>query len=388
MHHRHRRVPAQRGPLTGTPLSPEAAELLDAAACGLAQTADDGTFLRVNRRFCQWIGATPDDLVGRRRFQDLLTAGGRIFHQTHWAPLLRMQGSVSEVKLELKIEGGVLPIVINAIRRAQGDEVVHELAIYVARDRDKYERELIKSRKQLEVLVAEANQHQAEARDRAVFAEQMIGIVSHDLRNPLATIAMASAILLHGGTSPAQQRMLAKIKRSTERATHLISDLLDFTQARLGTGLPVDRAPIDLRALVAEAVEDLRTLYPIRILEHHHSGDGCCTADAHRLHQMLGNLVANAVAYGAPATPVTIHSAFAPDSFTLSVHNHGDPIPPELQARMFQPMTRGTSDASASRSVGLGLFIVHEIARAHGGAPFVDSTAERGTTIGAVFPCT
>lgn len=297
-----------------------------------------------------------------------------------------MQGSVSEVKLELKIEGGALPVVINAIRHAQGDEVVHELAIYVARDRDKYERELIKSRTQLEVLYAEASQHQAEARDRAVFAEQMIGIVSHDLRNPLATIAMASAILLRGDASPDQRRMLEKIKRSTERASHLISDLLDFTQARLGTGLSVDRGPLDLRALVAEAVEDLRTLHPARTLEHRHTGDGCCTADTRRLHQMIGNLVANAVAYGAPATPVTIHSAFAPGSFTLSVHNHGDPIPPELQARMFQPMTRGTSDAS--RSVGLGLFIVHEIARAHGGAPFVDSAAERGTTIGAVFPCT
>ena len=331
---------------------------------------------------------TSDDLVGRRRFQDLLTTGGRIFHQTHWAPLLRMQGSVSEVKLELRVaDGGVLPVVINAIRHSQGDAIVHELAIYVARDRDKYERELVKSRKQLEILVAEANQHQAEAKDRAVFAEQMIGIVSHDLRNPLSTIAMAATVLLHGDVSPTQQRMIEKIKRSTERATHLISDLLDFTQARLGTGLPVDRAPLDLHEVVAEAVEDLRPLDSTRLLEHHRTGEGACTADANRLHQMIGNLVANAIAYGAPSTVVTICSHIDAASFTLSVHNHGAPIAPDLQARMFQPMTRGTRETSVNRSVGLGLYIVHEIARAHGGAPFVDSTAERGTTIGAVFAC-
>jgi len=299
-----------------------------------------------------------------------------------------MQGSVSEVKLELRLgDGGVLPVVINAIRHSQGDAIVHELAIYVARDRDKYERELVKSRKQLEILVAEANQHQAEAKDRAVFAEQMIGIVSHDLRNPLSTISMAATVLLHGSVSPTQQRMIEKIKRATERATRMISDLLDFTQARLGKGLPVVRAPLDLGEVVAEAVEDLRTLYPTRVLEHHHTGEGACTADTNRLHQMIGNLVTNAVAYGAPATAVTIRSAIDAGSITLSVHNHGDPIPPEIQARMFQPMTRGTSEASVHRSVGLGLYIVHEIARAHGGAPFVDSTAARGTTIGAVFPC-
>jgi sigma-B regulation protein RsbU (phosphoserine phosphatase) len=359
----------------------------DHAACGLARTADDGTFLRVNRTLCDWLGVSAEALVGRRRFQDLLTMGGRIFHQTHWSPLLRMQGSVSEVKLEVvHADGSLLPIVFNAVRWRDGDTVVHDLAAFVARDRDRYERELVESRKRLEVLVAEAKQHQAEARDRAVLAEQMIGIVSHDLRNPLAAIAMAVTVLTHGSLSPAQQRMIEPLKRSTDRARRLVSDLLDFTQARLGRGIPVQCQPIDLHAVVAQTVDELRPLHANRTLVHTRAGEGACTADPHRLDQVIGNLVSNAMTYGARDLPVTVRSEIEPTAFVLSVHNHGDPIPGPMLAGLFQPMTRGTDVGSAHRSVGLGLFIVDEIVRAHGGVTFVRSTAEAGTTFGARFP--
>ena len=84
-------------------------------ACGLIQTTADGTITRANVLFCKWVGYTAAELVGQRRFQDLLTVGGRIFHQTHWAPLLQMQGSISEVKLEVVVrDGTVVPIVVNA----------------------------------------------------------------------------------------------------------------------------------------------------------------------------------------------------------------------------------------------------------------------------------
>src|SRR3954463_15511646 len=174
-------------------------------------TTPDGTFLRVNRTFCSWVGYSEAELVHKRKFQDLLNVGGRIFHQTHWAPLLAMQGSISEVKLELQQrDGSALPVVINAIVRYDGVKR-HELAAYVARDRDKYERELIQSRKRLEELVAETRRLHDEAKVRALFAEQMIGIVSHDLRNPISTIQTAAAMLSRGVGAPGQDRMVMRI---------------------------------------------------------------------------------------------------------------------------------------------------------------------------------
>jgi phosphoserine phosphatase RsbU/P len=358
---------------------------IDAAPCGLLQTADDGTILRVNQVFCAWVGTDAAALLGVRRFQDLLTMGARIFHQTHWVPLLRMQGSISEIKLDLRRhDGSTLPVVFNAVRRAQGSVMVHEIAAFVARDRDAYERELLRSRARLEELVAELTQLKSEAQDRATAAEQMIGIVSHDLRNPLSSIRLATALL--NGTDPSdnQKRTLDRLARATDRADHLISDLLDFTQARLGKGLSVVLAPVDLHAIIGHAIDELKPVYSRQALCHLRTGTGACRADGHRLVQLVGNLISNAMTYGEPNTPVTVTSAVTDSSFTIAVHNAGTPIAAEARAHIFQPMARGT-DANAGRSVGLGLFIVQEIARGHGGSVTVTSTAQDGTTFVATM---
>lgn len=362
--------------------------MIDQAACGLARTAENGLFLWVNRTFCDWVGYSAPDLVGRKTMQDLLTMGGRIFHQTHWAPLLQMQGSLSEVKLEVRHSDGetVIPMVMNAIRREQNGIVVHDLAAFVARDRDTYEKELLLSRRKLETLVAEITQLHAQAKDRALFAEQMVGIVSHDLRNPLSTIQMGAAVLARGHLDAAQMKMLDRVTRATSRATRMIADLLDFTQARLGNGITVTPRSINLHTAVAEAVEELSLAFPERTIVHERLGEGGCNADADRLAQLVGNLVANAVAYGRPDTPVTVTSHAQPASCSVTVHNHGDPIAPALQTTLFQPMVRGAPNAESTRSVGLGLFIVSEIARAHGGAVSVESDAESGTRFQADIP--
>lgn len=368
-------------------LGEDAQALLDAAPCALMRTTTDGTFLRVNRVFCGWVGCAPEQLIGCRKFQDLLSVGGRIFHQTHWAPLLAMQGSVSEVKLELMQEGGAsLPVVVNAIVHQCGDIKVHDLAAYVARDRDRYERELVRSRKQLEELVAETTRLHEEARDRASFAEQMIGIVSHDLRNPIYAIQSGASLLANGLDAPDQDRVIAGMERASQRADRLINDLLDFTQARLGKGLHINRESITVHERIAEALSELAMAYPGRSLRHERHGEGECSADPARLEQLLGNLVSNAMHYGRADLPVTVSSIIEPDSFSIAVHNHGAPIGSEVLGTLFRPMTRGTLESSAKRSVGLGLFIVSEIARAHGGTTHVSSSAEEGTTFRATFP--
>lgn len=361
--------------------------MFEVAACGLIRTGDDGTFQRVNRTFCSWVGYEPEALIGRRRLQDLFTMGGRIFHQTHWAPLMQMQGSVSEVKLEvLHRDGSSMPMVLNAVRHASDGSVVHDVAAFVARDRDKYERELVLSRKRIEESVAEAHRLQGVANDRALLAEEMIAIVSHDLRNPLSSITLGCALLARGELPDNQQRTLQRIVRSTERANRLIADLLDFTQARIGKTLSVSLERTDVHEAVAHAVDELAHVYPGRMLRHVRKGEGLSSADANRLAQLVGNLVSNAMVYGKPDAAVTVTSSIDSASFSIGVHNEGTPIPQDLRTRIFQPMTRGTNAGSATRSIGLGLFIVREIAKAHGGTASVASSAETGTTFTASFP--
>ena len=375
--------------------------LYDDAPCGLVVTDLDGRLRRVNATLCRWIGRERSELEGVLKLQDLLTMGGRIFHQTHWAPLLQIQGSIAEVKLELTHrDGRRIPMVLNALHRrhAQGD--FHEVALFIAEDRHKYEHELLLARKRAEHLLAqeqeaqralrvaneERDRQRAVAEDRALFAEQMIGIVSHDLRNPLSVIRLSAHLIGMGQLSSNQLSALGRLTQSVARASRLIVDLLDFTQARLGRGLQVNLAPIDLHAVVAECVEELRLAFPDGRLEHVAIGSGRCVASSDRLAQMIGNLVANALAYGAPGQPVTLTSRIDDDTFSLSVHNEGLPVASDLLPKLFEPMTRGTHAGGSAGSVGLGLFIVREIVRAHRGEIAAESSAEHGTEFRATLP--
>jgi sigma-B regulation protein RsbU (phosphoserine phosphatase) len=217
--------------------------------------------------------------------------------------------------------------------------------------------------------------------------------VSHDLRNPLSVILMGARLLERGELNPNQRAVLVRLTNSAGRAQRLITDLLDFTTARIGQGLAVSPAPIELHELVASSVEELAAAFPGRRLEHHRVGDGACSADADRLIQLIGNLVSNAMAYGAPDKPVGVTSSVVADGFEISVHNEGNPIAPELVSRLFEPMVRGPGSGAASgvasgaaSGVGLGLFIVRTIAQAHGANVFVTSSEHAGTTFHARFP--
>lgn len=379
---------------------PATEALYEHAPCGLLITQPNGTIERVNQTFCRWLGLEREAVLGRR-FQDLLNMAGRVFLQTHWAPLLQTQGSIAEVKVEMiHADGRSIPLMLNAVRREYPTGVLHELAVFLAEERNKYERELLAARKMAEELL----QHQmsvqseltsarnrlrlahAEAEIRAIFAEQMVGIVSHDLRNPLAAIKMAAGLLERSLLEPRQRRFLGQIHHSTDRAERMIVDLLDFTQARVGQGINLSMQSIDLHATVARGVEELRLTFTANALIHRMEGEGACVADPDRLLQLVGNLVSNAVTYGAPDSDIVITSAFEANVIKVSVHNRGEPIPMEKVDSLYEPAVRVVSDSDETRTVGLGLFIVREIIRAHLGDINVRSSAEEGTTFTATLP--
>lgn len=359
---------------------------LDDAPCGMLRTDADGLLILVNSTFCKWVGYAREKMVGVRRLQDFFNIGGRIFHQTHWLPLLQMQGSVAEVKLEfVRSDGTAVPMVLNAIRRERDGVLVHDIAAYVAHDRDKYERELLESRRKLQLAVTQIELAHAQARDQALVAEQMMGVVSHDLRNPLSTISMGAMLLMKLAPTPQQQQVLERIKRATERSNRLISDLLDFTQTRLGGGLKVQPRKFELHQAVRDTVDELTLAFPGRELSHGEHGPTEWFGDPDRITQLVGNLVANAMAYGDPSRPVKISTTTTDDEALVSVHNWGKPIPTQLLPKMFEPLSRGDEPGEA-RSLGLGLYIVSQIAKAHAGEVLVSSQAESGTRFTARFP--
>jgi PAS domain S-box-containing protein len=130
---------------------PDLSSSFEYAACGLVTTEVNGTIRRANATFCQWLGYSVDELIEKKKIQDLFSVGGRFFHHTHWAPLLQLQGAVSEVQMDLVArDGNALPMLVNVIRQKHGDASFDQLAFFVATDRKNYEQELITARKSVE----------------------------------------------------------------------------------------------------------------------------------------------------------------------------------------------------------------------------------------------
>ncbi|MFP2931830.1 PAS domain-containing protein [Pyxidicoccus sp. 3LG] len=236
--------------------------------------------------------------------------------------------------------------------------------------------------------ISERKRLEAEQRQRTEFEQQLIGIVSHDLRNPISAIAMsAGGLLRRQGLDERALGGITRILASADRANRMIRDLLDFTQVRLGGGIPLERKPVDLHELTQAVVEEVRLGAPERDILLEHEGDARGEWDGDRLAQVVTNLVGNALTYSPPDTPVRVRTSEVAGEAVLSVHNEGEPIAPELLPRIFEPLQRAVPrSTNVARSIGLGLFIVRDIVRGHGGRIEVRSTRDEGTTFSVFLP--
>ncbi|MEP6859161.1 MAG: ATP-binding protein [Deltaproteobacteria bacterium] len=223
--------------------------------------------------------------------------------------------------------------------------------------------------------------------ERGRFRDRLIGIVSHDLRNPLSTILLGASMLLENGElAPTTIKTVARIQSAAQRAERMIRDILDYTQAHLGGGIRVDRKPNDLGSIFRQAMDEFEISHPQHELELVIAGDTRAEVDPDRIGQVLGNLLSNAVQYSPPGTRIGVRIHGAASSVEFSVHNTGSVIPPERLRDIFEPMQQVNPSAGAQRSVGLGLYIVESIVSSHHGTLGVTSTAADGTTFSVTLP--
>ncbi|MFL5345341.1 MAG: ATP-binding protein [Hyalangium sp.] len=237
--------------------------------------------------------------------------------------------------------------------------------------------------------VEEGLKREEAQRQTALFREQFLAILGHDLRNPLNAISGNAGLLLrYGGLTEPQRKAINRISISSDRMARMINDLLDFTRARLGGGYPVNRARMNLHDVLRQVVEELEVAHPQRRFVLSLSGNGWGDWDADRIAQAASNLVGNAVQYSPEDSPVEVSARDDGDGVYVQVHNLGLPIPPERLPQIFDPFVRGVEGKSnATRTgLGLGLYITHEIVRAHGGTLRVTSTEADGTRFWMVLP--
>jgi signal transduction histidine kinase len=219
-----------------------------------------------------------------------------------------------------------------------------------------------------------------------------LAILSHDLRNPLNSIAMSAALLPQFGLAdPEAARYATQIGTNAEVMARMISDLLDYTRTRLGAGMPVSPARMDLGLLCRALFDEFQSAHPKRAMRFAAAGDLRGDWDADRLRQAISNLLGNAVQHGDEGAPIDLRlNGRGADGVVVVVHNGGPPIPPGELPRIFDPLVRGSSaqhpKANRPGSIGLGLYIAREVARSHGGGIDVTSTAQDGTSFTVRLP--
>jgi phosphoserine phosphatase RsbU/P len=358
-------------------------DLFENAPCGYITLAADGRISRVNATLCTWMGYFQADFQGKRVHQ-FLNMAGRIYYETHIAPLLRMQGFFNEFALDFVTRsGGGLPVIANAVekRSPQGELISTRLVVIKAADRRRYERELVNAR-------AAAAKILENERETAELREQFIAVLGHDLRNPLAAISAGARMLQRSGVlrDHKELRILDMINTSVTRMSDLINDVLDFARGRLGGGITLTReADGAIESMLEQVVDELRTSSPERVIKTTFEIADPISCDRTRIGQLLSNLIGNALTHGAPDQPVYVGAKTEGGEFTIWVANAGDPIPSAAMAKLFEPFFRG--DVRDSRQgLGLGLHIASQIAQAHGGRIAVKSAPEE-TRFTFTMPC-
>jgi sigma-B regulation protein RsbU (phosphoserine phosphatase) len=346
-------------------------DLYENAPCGYISLGPDGRIVKSNLTLSRWTGFSPELLLGKR-LRDILNVSGAIFYETHFAPLLRMQGFFNEVALDLvTAEGKKLAVLANAAERRDehGNLLFTRLTIFPATERRRYERGLVEAR-----LAAE--QGLELERVASELREQFLAVLGHDLRNPLAGIEAGLRRMQRNEAADATA-IVELMLRSVSRMKNLINDVLDLTRSRLGGGLKLEiEHGRDLVPTMKQVIDELQVAYPDRVIDYRFDLTESVDCDHERVGQLLSNLVGNALSHGAVDAPIKVEAISRAGELRVSVANVGEPIPPQTMVRLFQPFYRGEVRSSL-QGLGLGLYIASQIAQAHGGALSVTSDASQ-----------
>ena len=410
---------ASTSPIEEAEAGEDLEDLFENAPCGYVSALPNGQITRVNLTLASWLGCDRDQLVGRR-FQELLNIGGKIYYETHFAPLLRMQGFFNEVALDLVRDGRPpLPVLVNAVERRGDDGQVRFLRITVfnASDRRRYERDLLEARRaaetagaalrelnlSLETRVAEAIVRRMEVEEALRQSQkmeaigQLTGGIAHDFNNLLTgiigSLEMLKTRISQGRLDDVGRYVLAG-RDAAKRAATLTHRLLAFARQQ-----PLEPRPTDANRLVS-GMEELigRTVgATIEIEVVGAAGLWTILVDPNQLENALLNLCINARDAMPRGGRLTIETANkwlderaaderdlpAGQYVSLCVTDTGTGISPEVVGRIFDPFF---TTKPTGQGTGLGLSMIHGFVRQSGGQVRVYSEIGHGTTMCLYLP--
>lgn len=334
--------------------------LFSSVPIGLAFVDRDLRFVHVNGAWARLHGASPDEFVGRALAEAFGGDGGAE----------RVRGFARV----LQTGEPVLDSDVTFLDPAEGVRSWLESCYPVVAGADT-------------IGLGFVSRDVTDARRAEEFHRNVLGIVGHDLRNPLNAISGFTRLLAaRGGLDDDRVRMLGRIEASAAKAARIARDLLDLTRIQSACGIPIERKGVRVDELCAAVVEEAGTAFPGREVRSFGRGDVAVRWDPDRVSQALSNLVVNAFKYGAQDRPVTVEWDDLGVDVAVRVRNWGAPIPPDVGSHLFEPFRQGEQAGAKAGGLGLGLYIAREVARAHGGSLEACSSEDEGTVFTLRLP--
>lgn len=351
-------------------------ELLQTAPCGFFSFDDDGKLLEANDTLIRMLETKREHVVGHH-IDRILSAGSRIFYQTHLFPFLKNRGFVEEMYLSLRTDRGPRKVLVNGVRRERDGKVANECIAVSMLRRETYEHELLIAKKAAEA----ANEAKA----------KFLAMMSHELRTPLQVIFGFTDVLLyglHGELGEEQLADLASIRDASHQLARTIGNILSFSQLESGW-IEVRTEKVSLNQALLRAERALR--YRLGATEVNYrrvplEPDVDLLVDPERLHQILMNLILNAADASQPGGRVSVVCERVDDRAVITVRDSGVSIAEDETEEIFHPFNTSKRVSETKDESALGLSISREIARAMSGNLEVENEGERGAVFKVTLP--
>jgi PAS domain S-box-containing protein len=371
------------------------------APCGLMVTDANGEILHANTTFCMLLGYQLEDLTGHLRIQDLLSIGSKLFHQTHWAPLLHMQGFVTEIQLELVSKSKQkIPVLLNATRKKREETIYQELAFFVSNDRSKYERELLKAKQSAESSLEELRSAEMKLKNTEtellalnkqlsledLRKNEFLATLAHELRNPLAPMRnVLETLKLRKLDDPQIEWSRKILDRQVVHLTHLVNDLMEVSRITQGR-IELRKTNFDISDAINNSIEAALPAVATasHILDVHLPAHPIIVdADPTRIVQIISNLLNNAIKYTPAGGEIFVHVAEKDGNVLISIKDNGIGLAKHQLTSIFQMFSQVETAIDRSQGgLGIGLALVKGLVDLHAGTIIAES---EGLNLGSEF---
>lgn len=384
--------------------------LYNHAPCGYLFTMEDGTLIDVNDTFLAFTGYSREEIIENKRFEDFLSIGGKIYYETHFAPLLHMQGEVSQINFDfIRKDETRFPVLINAIKQSV-KEKQHNYIQFIVLDitqRKQYEMELMNAKIKSEELLTQLSKVNKELTSNIQVIEEQrqqleklnatkdkfFSIVAHDLKSPLSSLKMFSSLLIDDFDSFNKEDILTmsrQLSDSVDSTIKMADNLITWAMVQMGES-QFNEETIKVQDITSNIFDVYQNVALKKGINVSFSVDDSLyiIGDKNQIEFVIRNLVNNAIKFTHKNGFVSLTAKSLPDGLVkISVSDSGVGISDEYKRELFSiSKKQSTNGTAGEKGTGLGLMLSYEFMKLNGGQIEIESSLGKGTTFHTKFKC-